>query len=80
MVTVAVAKQSAIDTYQVKYRTELQGKTLSTEDWVELCTILEFLQHFKEATLKTEGEFGFIGDHLLILDSLYDIVKEEIVR
>jgi hypothetical protein len=79
MVTVAVEKQSAIDTYQVKYRTELKDKTLSVEDWEELRTISAFLQNFKEATLSTEGENGYIGDHLIILDGLYDIVDEELV-
>ena len=80
MVTVAVEKQEAVDTYQVKFRTELKGHTLSADDWKKLKAVSEFLQNFKEATLRTEGKHGYIGDHLIILTGLHDIVAEEKVN
>lgn len=77
-IIVACKKQEAITKYTLNH-SELQPHFLTDEDWEELRTLRDFLQVFHEATLRTEGDDGSIGQHLVILNLLSDCINEEMV-
>src|SRR5438552_12691246 len=53
MLTIALKKAAAIDTYAKTHLTTLEADYLTPKDWKQLRTIKDFLQPFHQATLKT---------------------------
>lgn len=79
MISVAVDERvkAAIQLYQINHEADIREPRLTLKDWDTLEALSVFLTHFSVSTELTEGGNGWIGQHLLILTNLHDVVVEE---
>jgi hypothetical protein len=64
MLSVALDKESAVDSYIKLWAADLQDDELSLQDWQQLRTTYLNLQPFYEATITNEGYISSIGEVL----------------
>jgi hypothetical protein len=70
MLTVAIEKASAVDSYTKNWLESLRDDFLSPEDWKSLHQSAAFLQPFYRATKETEGDHATIDRVLWTMDIL----------
>ena len=68
MLSVAIQKESALDTYTKRNLDTLEKDYLSPKDWEALRTIKSFLQIFHQATLKCQGHEATLENVLFTMD------------
>ena len=79
MLKVALEKAAAIDSYTKTWFEALQDNFLSLQDWETLCTILNFLQPFYQATLATKEDCATIDCVLFTMDILIKHFEKSLV-
>jgi len=79
MLTIALEKAAAINTYAKTHLTTLEADYLTPKDWKQLRTIKDFLQPFHQATLKTQGDNATLNKVLFTMDVLIQWFKASLV-
>jgi hAT family C-terminal dimerisation region len=77
MLSVALEKESSLDTYVKAWATDLQDDALSLQDWQDLRTMEKNLRIFHEATLINEGFKASIAGVLPTMVILQVILREK---
>ena len=80
MLIVADKLESAIDLYIKNHLDDLEEDYLNSSDWIQLHTIMWFLEPFHQATLNTQEKYSRIDKVLIIMDILIKCFKKSLVR
>ena len=70
MLVIALELRLVVEKYFQNHELDLKDDELSNVDWRRLCTIMEFLEPFSQATLYTEGDIVAIDRVLFSMDVL----------
>ena len=70
MLVIALELRLAVKKYFQNHKLNLEDNKLSNTDWRQLCTIIEFLELFSQATLYTKGDSAAIDQVLFSIDVL----------
>jgi len=68
MLSIAIQKESALNTYTKRNLNTLKKDYLSPKNWEALRTIKSFLQIFHQATLKYQGHKATLKNILFTMD------------
>ena len=68
MLSIAIQKEPALNTYTKHNLDTLEKDYLSPKDWEALCTMKSFLQIFHQATLKCQRHKATLEDVLFTMD------------
>jgi hypothetical protein len=79
MLVIALELRPAVEKYFQNHKLDLEDDELSNADWRRLCTIMEFLEPFSQATLYTEGDFAAIDRVLFSMDVLITHFQRSLV-
>ena len=79
MLTIALEKVAAINTYAKTHLTTLEANYLTLKDWKQLYMIKDFLQPFHQATLETQGDNAILNKVLFTMDVLIQWFKASLV-
>jgi hypothetical protein len=79
MLVIALELRPAVEKYFQNHELDLEDDELSNADWRWLCTIMEFLEPFSQATLYTEGDIAAIDRVLFSMDVLITHFQRSLV-
>jgi hypothetical protein len=79
MLVIALELRPAVEKYFQNHESDLEDDELSNADWRRLCTIIEFLEPFSQATLYTEGDIAAIDQVLFSIDVLITHFQHSLV-
>ncbi len=72
--------KAALQLYVEHYKDNFPKDNLfTTSEWIQLCMICDFLQHFHEATLFLQGDCTTLERVLFTIDILKDIITSALI-